>query len=353
MKYVGVSLTGFIVQVGLNIYFVVVLKIGIAGILTGNAISALLVVLINMVLIRKNITLHFSFSMLKDLLKFGLPLISVGIFTWIIQFSDKFLIQRFASVHDVGLYSLGSRFANILSLLFIGPFATAWGGYCFQIAATDNAKESFKTITTYLLFVLSFVGLGLIVFSPLAIKLIASAQFWDAHKVVLPLVCANIAYSMFYTLGLGISIVKKTYYYSYIMCLGAILSVSLNVIFIPRYGMMAAGFVSFTCYTVIISITYYISQKLYYIPFEKMRLLKLGLLFFAVSAGAWKFQMSGILSDVIFRVALLLSFIMSLYLVKFFGKKEINFIRQRISTVLQQKGILNKIQFGYRLIKLS
>jgi hypothetical protein len=84
-----------------------------------------------------------------------------------------------------------------------------------------------------------------------------------------------------------------------------------------------------------------------------MRLLKLGLLFFAVSAGAWKFQMSGILSDVIFRVALLLSFIMSLYLVKFFGKKEINFIRQRISTVLQQKGILNKIQFGYRLIKLS
>lgn len=351
VKYVTVSITGFLLQVALNVYFVVVLKIGINGVLLGNAISALLIVIVNVFLIKNSLILKFSFSRLKDLLKFGLPLISVGIFTWVMQFSDKYLLQKFASIHDVGLYSFGSRFANILTLVFIGPFAAAWGAYCFQIAATDNAKESFKTITTYFMFVLSFLGIGLIVLSPLVIKLIASAQFLGAHKVVMPLVCANMVYSMFYTLGLGINIVKKTHYYAYIMCMGAALNVILNITFIPKYGMLGAGFVSFVCYLVIMSVTYCISQKLYYIPFEKGRLLKLFSIFISITACAWMLQMPGIFLDISFRVFLLFSFVLSLYFVKFFRDKEMGLIKKYFYNVLHQKGLVNKIKLGYQLIK--
>lgn len=353
MKFITVSLIGFFLQAALNVYFVVVVKTGVKGILLGNAISALVVVIINLVS-TKNILFHtFSFLKLKHLLKFGLPLIPVGIFSWIMHFSDKFLLQKFATTHELGLYSIGSRFSNIVTLLIIGPFMMSWGAYCFQIATTEHAKQTFKIITTYFLFILCSISMGLVVLTPLVIKLMAGKQFWGAYIVVLPLVCANITYGMFYMFSLGINITKKTHYFLYIMSFGATLNIILNVIFIPKFGMIGAGFVSFTSNLVITIATYSISQRLYYIPFEKARFLKICSVFIVITGCSWAFQMSNMLFDVLFRILLIVVFFLSLYLVKFLQNNEINYIKRAYNNLLQQKGIYNKIKFGYGLIRVQ
>lgn len=353
LKYIRVSLIGFFLQAILSVYFVVVLKIGIKGVLIGNAISAFIIVILNIISTRNIVFFTFSFSQLKDLLKFGLPLIPVGIFTWIMNFSDKYLLQRFASAHEVGLYSLGSRFSNILTLLIIMPFLMSWSVYCFQIATTDHAKQTFKMVTTYFLFVLCSVGMFLIVLTPVVIKLMANSQFWDAHRVVLPLVYANIVYGMLCMFNLGINITKKTYYFIYIMSCGAVLNIVFNIILIPKYGILGAGFVSFATNIIIMSISYCISQKLYYVPYDKYRILKISLVFIVISGCSWLFQMSNIRFDIPFRILLLISFFLSLYLIRFFEKKEIDLIRKLSYNLFQQKGIYNKIKYGCELIKIS
>lgn len=353
IKYITVSLIGFLLQAVLNVYFVVVLKIGVKGVLIGNAISALIVVIINLVS-TKNVLFHtFSFSKLKHLLKFGLPLIPVGIFSWIMHFSDKFLLQKFATTHELGLYSIGSRFSNIVTLLIIGPFMMSWGAYCFQIATTDHAKQTFKIITTYFLFILCSLSMCLIVLTPPVIKLMTGKQFWDAYIVVLPLVSANIAYGMFYIFSLGVNVAKKTHYFLYIMSFGATLNIVLNVIFIPKFGMLGAGFVSFISNLVIMFATYSVSQRLYYIPFEKIRFLKICSIFIIISGCSWVFQMSNMLFDVLFRILLIGAFFLSLYLVKFLKENERNYIKRAYNNLLQQKGIYNKIKFGYGLMRVQ
>ena len=350
LKYVTVSLIGLLIQVAFNIYFIIVVKLGVKGVLIGNAISAISVGIINVIVNKDVLILKFSSSKLKDLLNFGFPLIFVSIFFWILQFSDRFLLQKLTSTSEVGLYSLGNRFATILHFLVITPFSIAWGGYCYKIANKENAREIFKQITTYLLFGLCSIGLGLVIFTPLVIKFMASELFLPANKVVLPLVCANITYGMFSIFDLGVNIAKKTHYFVYIMCFGAILNIALNMFIIPKYGMMGASFVSLISYLVIMFITYYISQKLYYIPFEKDRFLKLCFVFLIIAGCSWICQTSNIIFDIIFRIILMTSFFVGLYLLKFFQKKEIDIIKRLYSRLKERKGIFDKIKFGFELI---
>ncbi|MCF6157339.1 MAG: hypothetical protein E3K32_01930 [wastewater metagenome] len=352
LKYIRVSLIGFFLQAILNVIFVAVLKIGVKGVLLGNAASAFVVVILNIFSIRNITFFTFSFPKLKDLLMFGLPLIPAGIFSWLMHFSDKYLLQRFTSAHEVGLYSVGSRFSNILSLLIIVPFMMSWSAYAFQIAASDHAKQTFKTVATYLLFILCSLGLCLIVFTPVVIKLMANDQFWDAHKVVLPLVYAGIVYGMLCIFNLGIHIAKKTHYFLYVMCFGAFFNIMFNILFIPKYGMIGAGFISFATNLVITFITYQISQKLYYVPYEKGRFLKIALVFIIASGSSRVFEMPNMYLDILFRTVLMISFFLSLYLAKFFDKREIDLIKRTCYGLIQQKGIYNKIKFGYERIRI-
>lgn len=352
IKYIRISLIGFFLQAILNVFFVAILKIGVKGVLIGNAMSAFVVVILNILSIRSVSAFTFSFPKLSNLLRFGLPLIPAGIFSWVMHFSDKYLLQKFNSAYEVGLYSLGSRFSNILSLLVIIPFMMSWTAYSFQIAASDHAKQTFKTVATYLLFLLCSLGLCIIVFTPVAIKLMANSQFWDAHKVVLPLVCASVVYGMLCVFNLGIHIVKKTHYFLYVMCFGAVLNIVLNIIFIPKFGMIGAGFVSFASNLVITFATYQVSQRLYYIPYEKGRFLKISLIFIIVSGSSWMLEVSNIYLDIFFRILLVVSFFLILYFVRFLEKREIDLLRKVGNELLRQKGIYNKVKFGYELIKV-
>ena len=353
VKFVIVSIIGFLIQVSLNIFFVVSLKLGVKGVLLGNAISAAFVFIINLFLTRDTLTLNFSFPALRDMLKFGAPLIFVGIFNWILQVSDRILLQKLATTDQVGLYSLGFRFASILTIIAIAPFSMAWGAYCFQIATKDKAKETFKVIATYWFFALSFLGLGVLLFSPPIIKLMAAEPFWTASRVVLPLVFMTVVSGMYTIFDLGINIAKKTHYMTFIVGIGAALNIILNILFIPRYGMMGAAFASFFSFLVIMLITYYFSQRLYFIPFEKNRFYKISFVFVFISLVSYFVALPNFYYDFIFRIVLFIAFPIGIYLVGFFNTTEKAAMKSFKMNLREQRGLRRKFRYGFSLLQMT
>ncbi len=352
IKFVLVSIIGFLIQVILNIFFVASLKMGVKGVLVGNAISAAFVFVINLFLTRNSLTFKFSMQVLKDMLKFGAPLIFVGIFNWFLQVSDRILLQKLATTDQVGLYSLGFRFASILTIVAIAPFSMAWGAYCFQIATTEKAKETFKTIATYWYFALSFLGLGVLLFSPPLIKLMAAKPFWSACRVVLPLVFMTVVSGMYTIFDLGINIAKKTHYMTFIVGFGAAINIVLNILLIPKYGMMGAAFASFFSFLVIMLITYYVSQKLYFIPFEKLRFYKIGGVFIAISLVSTFVHLPKFLYDLLFRSALFSAFPLGIYLLQFFNSSEKKAMRSIYKNLREQRGLRSKFQYSFSLMQI-
>lgn len=350
VKYIALSFTQFLLQVFLNIFFVTVLELGLKGVLLGNAISSFIVVIITFLLIRGHLDFKISKKILTDLLSFGLPLVMTSILTWVLSMSDRFLLQKLSSTQELGLYSLGSRFASILPLLVVTPFQNVWGTISIRIAAEDKAKETFKIITTYFFLVLCFIGIILIVWTPPGIKFIAGKEFWDAYRVVLPLVAAQITYGMLLISGLGIYLLKRTIFTPLAIGMGAIVNIAMNVMIIPRYGMVGAAFDSFIAYIVMNFLFYRIGQKLYYIPFEKIRLLKISSVFLVVSAFSFV-QCSHIGIDILFRSLLTLLFFASLIMIGFFEKQEIQYFRRTLYELRESKGFSSKIRYVSKLVR--
>jgi len=350
VKFITLSLVHFFLQLALNIYFVTVLRMGVKGILMGNAISSSVMVVATFLMIKKHLVLKISGGVLKDLLAFGFPLIFSSLFYWMLQMSDRFLLQKFSSTHELGLYSLGTRFASVLPMLIVFPFQKVWGAMSFQVAARDDARETFRIITTYFYLLLCFTGAGLIIWSPPVIKIIAGREFWDTHKVIFPLVCANVGSGMLLISGFGIYMLKKTKYISLFVGLSAAANIALNLTLIPVYGMMGAAYVSFASNLLLNFLCYRLSQKVYFIPFDMPRLLKISLIFLAVSVSSTLLHPSNVMADVLYRLFLTALFFGGLIISGFFEYTEIRSMKNAYGRLLEQPGFSNKFKYAYELI---
>jgi O-antigen/teichoic acid export membrane protein len=350
IKYIVVSLIAFTLQLVLNIYFITILKIGLEGILIANVISVFTTTGVTFLLIKKYLIFNISKDILKDLLSFGLPLIFAGIFIWIMQMSDRFLIQKLSSTHEVGLYSLGLRFSNILTILIVSPFNMVWGAIAFQISTKDEGKEVIRIVTTYIFLILCFVGINIIIWSPLIIKIMTGREFWEAHKVVTPLILATITWGLVNISDFGMYLKKRTKLMTGIFAVGALVNIILNYLLIPKYGMIAAAFAAFAAFVLINILCYLASQKYYYINFDFNRLFKIALIFITICIFSHIYQPANIILEISLRVFLSLLFIGSFFLFKFFEDYEIRYVKNIYMGFREYEGISNKVRYAYELL---
>ncbi|MDP2960922.1 MAG: polysaccharide biosynthesis C-terminal domain-containing protein, partial [candidate division Zixibacteria bacterium] len=208
-------------------------------------------------------------------LSYGLPLIPGGLSIWVLSVADRFFLERFSSTTELGLYSLGDRFSSILLLLIIQPFLTTWPSIYFPLAKEKDAPITFSRLTTYFLLIGSFFSLGIIALSNPAIKIMADPQYWGTYKVIPLLVFSVLLFGLYSLLNVGIFIQKKTKYNPVIIGVAALFNLLLNYLLIPPYGMLGAAYATFFSYLLMDLLAYIINVRVYPVPYEWIRILKI------------------------------------------------------------------------------
>lgn len=331
--YSVLSLIMLFLGLTLNILFIVYFKMGFYGIIYSmlivKSINFLLVVPITL----KNMPLKFSTHKLRQMVVFSLPLIPASIGLFILHFSDRFFVQKFCNLDELGLYALGYKFATILSVLISTPFFRVWNTQRFEIAAKQEGKSIFSKVLTYYTLVTVFLGLGISIFIDEAIQLVATSSYQGAKSVVPLVVLGYLFFGLVHFFNFGIHYKMKTKYLMYIQLIIACLNIAFNFIFISRFGIMGAAFSTFLSYFCLCMITFHISQKLYFISFEYNRLALLfltgGLLFFVSF-----FIQSELIYALILKSILLMCFPLILLVLGFFTKEEKMFIKQTHKTLI-------------------
>jgi O-antigen/teichoic acid export membrane protein len=219
------------------------------------------------------------------------------------------------------------------------------------VAAKENAAETFRLIATWFFLFISFFGAVVIIWVQPVIQFVAGKEFWDAYKVVGPLVYAHIASAMMLMLNLGMHIHKKTRYMSYIIALGAILNIILNIALIPKYGMLGAAYASFVSYMCINVISYRVSQRLFHIPFDKVRVTKVVIVLLCISLAAQTFEFHLIGVDLLYRVSLTFLFVVGLIGVKFFNNNEVKYFKLAYYEARKRRGLSQKVKYAFDFIR--
>jgi len=286
--YVMLSLSRLVLQVGLSIYFVSGLRLGIQGVLSANLASVALgwLAVTGYTLFRCGLSVHLD--KIPAMLRYSVPVAMTAIVGTVTFNSDRFLVKEMMSLEAVGLYGLALKFALLLTFLVAEPFYRAYGPFRFSIIHQDNARDIQALVAHYLLVGAMFVGLGISLFTPEVLELASSAAYVTAYQYTPILLLGVIVSAMSYCFETGILYKKKTKYIFYISSLDFVVKIGLNLALIPVLGVYGAAItylVTSLCHAVLID---RISQRLYpvtYYYLDMAKIVSIGIVIYLLSLG--------------------------------------------------------------------
>ena len=152
---------------------------------------------------------------------------------------------------------------------------------------------------------------------------IQNEAYWVGLKVVPILLMANIFLGIYFNQSIWYKLSGKTQFGAYIAITGAVLTVVINVLYIPKYGYMASAWATLIVYFVQMVISYLLGQKHYPIPYNLKKVvlyIGLALVLFGVSP---YLQMHNFTLNIIVQNCLLLIFIGVVYVLEWKRKSVI------------------------------
>lgn len=237
--YAGISIIATLVSLSLTIFFVLVLRWGVAGAFSGTCAGNIIGIFLIGSYLHSSFGFYFKFGKLKQMLAYSMPLVPSSIGVFVALYIDRIAIKQLMTMADVGLYGVGYRIASIASLLMFG----------FQGALTPliysqykNGETPGKIATIFRMFL--FCALGFFIFASIfakeILRIFTAPSYYGAH-IVVPLLFPAIAIGGMYIFAPGLGLARKTKTMALINILVAVANTILNFIFIPFFGIAGAA----------------------------------------------------------------------------------------------------------------
>lgn len=200
-------------------------------------------------------------------IKFNLPLIPHYFSEYILNQSDRIMIQKLCSYSSVAFYSVAYNAGMLMTILTssINQAITPW---LYQ----SLDKKEFEKIGKVLMALSVAILIPMLIFialAPEAVLILAGREYSSAAYVIPP-VAGSVVFLFLYT-----NFANVEFYYDcnnftmYISMIGAFLNIVLNFIFIKLFGYIAAGYTTFVCYFVYCAGHYLFMEHIIWRKFKK------------------------------------------------------------------------------------
>jgi O-antigen/teichoic acid export membrane protein len=239
--YAVLSVAKLVVSLSLNIYFLVVLRMGVEGVLISGLISGGVFAVVMTRRILGSGGIDFSMPALAAMLRYGLPLVPASLATYVLHFSDRFFLERLASLDDVGIYSLGYKFGMVFAALMTGPFISIWVPKRYEIAKNRDARDIYRRAYTYFNLFICFGALGLSAFSRELVAYVADPAYRAGWQVIPLVAFAYVFDSWIYHFNTGFHLGKKTTAIAWLNIVSAGVNLVLNYFLIRQWGGLGAA----------------------------------------------------------------------------------------------------------------
>jgi O-antigen/teichoic acid export membrane protein len=220
---------------------------------------------------------HFNFELWKRMMRYGMPILVAGIAFAINEQFDKILLgkllPRDIADSEVGVYSACYKL-GLFMVLFRTAYTLGIEPFFFSHADKENASQTYATVTKYFVIFGSFILLSVIVFADiLKVIMIRDESYWEAMKVVPLIILANFFLGIYTNLSVWYKLVDKTHIGAYISIFGALITLLLNFLLIPKYSYFGSAIATIAAYGSMMLISYTMGKKYYPIPYDTRKIV--------------------------------------------------------------------------------
>ena len=262
-QYSFSSIIAAIVTIVLNLIFLVGFhkngKYVLIASLISNIIFIIYLLIVNKIL--KNVKIKYiDKKLIKDLLKYSIPMIPNELSWWIVHVSDRTIISYALGVAANGIYSVSCKFSNILSSIF-NIFNLSWQeSAALHINDTDK-DEFFSNVINKVFNLFICFCIGILACLPFVFELLIKDSYREAYKYVPILLLANIFSVLIGLIG-SIYVAKKmTKEVAKTTMIAAIINLTIDIALIKVIGIYAAAISTLVSYMLLAIYRYIDVQK--------------------------------------------------------------------------------------------
>lgn len=255
-------------------------------------ISNLAASVIQFLMVSPELKVKFTFdrALLRQMLRYSFPILILGVAGILNQTVDKIIFpwiypDKDTALTELGIYGQNFKIA-IIMVMFTQAFRYAFEPFIFaRNKEAANDTQAFSDATKY------FVILGLLIFLMTVgyidiIKYLIPERYHVGLKVVPIVLMGELFFGVYFNLSLWYKLTDKTRWGAYMSIFGFIITIAINILFIPRFGYMACAWASFIANLAMMLLSYFLGQKHYPIPYN----LRSAATFFLLSACLFLFM---------------------------------------------------------------
>ncbi len=225
----------------------------------------------------KNIGYKLSTKILKEIYRFSLPLLVVGLVGVVNEALDRVIMRHliedeFLADYNLGIYGANYRIAMLLAI-FIQMYRLAIEPFFFNYFEKKDAKIIFSNlmriyvICACILIILIQINIDLF-------KHFIASKFHEGLHIVPIILFSYLLYGILFNLSVWYKIKKITHYGALITVTGAVITIVINVLFVKKYFYVASAYGHLASYFAMVIISFLWGRKYYKIDYKILRIIE-------------------------------------------------------------------------------
>ncbi len=249
-------------------------NIEVGYVFIANILSSLLVLII---LIRSTGKYVFRIKreLLTRILAYSIPLLISGLAGIFNETIDRILLRHFSAPSVDSLYVLGIYGANyriaVLMTIFVQMFRYAAEPFFFNLYGKDDSRTVYANILKYFTIFLIIIFLSVTLCIDF-FKYFIDKDYYEGLSIVPVVLMANVLVGLLFNVNMWYKLSGNTMYGVYITGAGAVMTVVLNILFIPKYGYLACAWIHLFTNAFMLIVTWYYGRKVFPIPYDLKRI---------------------------------------------------------------------------------
>lgn len=281
--YFLTTILNVLASIALTVVLVVGLEEGARGLLLGSYAAGGAFVIALILLQWRRLSLRFDRGLMRRLFRFGLPTMPAEVSLYLLNFVDRLIIVRTLGLTQAGLYSLAVKFAQAVNVLVRG-FQLAWPPLAYSIRNDEEARRAYAVIVTLFVAGCAWVVAGMWLFSRWIVRALAAPEYFPAYEAIGLIATAVTLYALYLVLVVILGRTGRTEF-NFPAAIGALVAnVALNLLLVPSLEIVGAGLALVASYLVVLGLMYVFTQRLFPVPYEWGRLLRVTLTVVALVA---------------------------------------------------------------------
>lgn len=193
---------------------------------------------------------HFTFKGLKKFLIYSLPLLPFGVLLWVINASDRYFIIHFLNLSQTGIYSVSYTLGSLISLFYtpisfviLPILANFW-----EQKQTEKVRRYLEYSTKLFLFFAIPGSAGIYVLSQPLLRILTKAEYLVGGELVLLVTLGTMLLGIYQINVFVVYLINRTQRLPLIIGIAAVTNAALNIVLIPRIGILGAAISTIVAY---------------------------------------------------------------------------------------------------------